>query len=237
MIKLTCTFSIDNHGRYGSIICITTLLIHARVQYFTTVLYCLHSRDSAVVHTVHFYRTLSCTISIDYHLRYCSLICIMSLIIQIRVQYLTDHIIKLNTVEMRSWRSWYSKRNWLNLTVTLHITSQNQERIGCAVSSCLKQKNICCPNFQNTYTFGGQLQPTNTVAQWSFQAIQGNRANGVVKACPIFRLVLQNFSIPGCFPYVLFYRYLFSLLSSGWFVIAVCGSVSVRELVKYLGLL
>ena len=45
---------------------------------------------------------LSCTVSIDKHLRYCSLICIMSLIIQIRVQYLTDHIIKLNTVEMKS---------------------------------------------------------------------------------------------------------------------------------------
>ena len=30
-------------------------------------------------------------------------------------------------------------------------------------------------------------------------------------------LVLQNFAIPGYFPYILFYRYLFSLLSSGWF--------------------
>ena len=49
---------------------------------------------------------------------------------------------------------------------------------------------------------------------------------------PIFRLVLQNFALPGCFPCILFYRYLFSLLSSGWFVIAVCGSISVRELVK-----
>ena len=51
---------------------------------------------------------------------------------------------------------------------------------------------------------------------------------------PIFRLVLQNFAIPGCFPYIRFYHYLFSLLSSGWFVIAVCGSISVRELVKCL---
>ena len=38
---------------------------------------------------------------------------------------------------------------------------------------------------------------------------------------PIFRLVLQNFATPGYFPYILFYSYLFSLLSSGWFVIAV----------------
>ena len=29
---------------------------------------------------------------------------------------------------------------------------------------------------------------------------------------PIFRLVLQHFAIPGCFPYILFYRYLFSLI-------------------------
>ena len=35
---------------------------------------------------------------------------------------------------------------------------------------------------------------------------------------PIFRLVLQNFALPGCFPYILFYRYPFSLLSSGWYV-------------------
>ena len=50
---------------------------------------------------------------------------------------------------------------------------------------------------------------------------------------PIFKLV-QNFVIPGYFPYILFYRYPFSLLSSGWYVIAVCGSIPVRELVKYL---
>ena len=50
---------------------------------------------------------------------------------------------------------------------------------------------------------------------------------------PIFRLVLQNFAIPDCFPYILFHHYHFSLLSSGWFVIALCGSVSVRKLVKY----
>ena len=50
---------------------------------------------------------------------------------------------------------------------------------------------------------------------------------------PLFRLVLQNFAIPGYFPYILFYSYLFSLLSSGGFVIAVCGSISVREVVKH----
>ena len=51
---------------------------------------------------------------------------------------------------------------------------------------------------------------------------------------PIFRLALHNFTIPSYFPYIIFYRYLFSLLSSGWYVITVCGSISVRELVKCL---
>ena len=44
----------------------------------------------------------------------------------------------------------------------------------------------------------------------------------------IFRLVLQNFALPGCFPYILIYNYIFSLLSSGWFVIAACGLISVQ---------
>ena len=33
----------------------------------------------------------------------------------------------------------------------------------------------------------------------------------------VFRFVLQNFAIPRSFPYVIFYRYLFSLISSVWF--------------------
>ena len=48
-------------------------------------------------------------------------------------------------------------------------------------------------------------------------------------------LFLQNFDIPSYFPYIPFYRYPSSLLSSGWFVIAVCGSISVRESVKSWG--
>ena len=48
------------------------------------------------------------------------------------------------------------------------------------------------------------------------------------------KVVLQNVAIPGYFPYILFYRYILSLLSSGLFAIAVCGSVSVRDLVKSL---
>ena len=49
---------------------------------------------------------------------------------------------------------------------------------------------------------------------------------------PVFRLFFQNFAIPGYFPDILFYSYILSFLSSGWFVIAVCGFVSVKELGK-----
>ena len=90
---------------------------------------------------------LSCTISIDQHSRYCSFICIMSLIIQIRLQYLTGHIIKLKTMKMRSLRSWTEiDWTWQSLCeLPLKI-----KRIVCAMSSCLRQENVCCPNFKNT---------------------------------------------------------------------------------------
>ena len=52
----------------------------------------------------------------------------------------------------------------------------------------------------------------------------------------IFRLILQHFAVTGCFSYMIFNRYHFSLLFSGWFVIIVYGSISVREL-KVLELL
>ena len=40
----------------------------------------------------------------------------------------------------------------------------------------------------------------------------------------IFSFVLQNFTVLGYFPYIPFYSCLFSLLSSGWFAIAVQGA-------------
>ena len=45
---------------------------------------------------------------------------------------------------------------------------------------------------------------------------------------PVLRLVPQNFALPGCFYYIIFYRYLFFLLSAGLFVIVVCGFMSVQ---------
>ena len=51
---------------------------------------------------------------------------------------------------------------------------------------------------------------------------------------PIFKLGLQKFAISDYSPYIILYPYIFPLLSSGWFVIAKCGSISVRELVKQL---
>ena len=50
---------------------------------------------------------------------------------------------------------------------------------------------------------------------------------------PLFRFILKNFAFPCCFPCILFYCYLFAILSSAWFVIAVCDTISVRELVRY----
>ena len=81
---------IDNHWRYGSTIFITTLIIKIRIQYSTTALYWLHSRDSAIVHYVNFYRTRDTAdlyyVYIDYHSIYWSLSCTMTLMIHIRVQ-------------------------------------------------------------------------------------------------------------------------------------------------------
>ena len=42
------------------------------------------------------------------------------------------------------------------MTFTLQNAPQNPERIGCAVSSCLTQENVCCPNFHNT-SFAGNF--------------------------------------------------------------------------------
>ena len=49
---------------------------------------------------------------------------------------------------------------------------------------------------------------------------------------PIFRLIIPNFAFPSCFPDILFCCYPFSLYFAGWFVIAVCGFISVTELAK-----
>ena len=44
----------------------------------------------------------------------------------------------------------------------------------------------------------------------------------------IFKFVLQNFTIPGYFPYIIFYNCPFSLHPPDSFVIAVCGSIPVQ---------
>ena len=51
---------------------------------------------------------------------------------------------------------------------------------------------------------------------------------------PIFRRTLQNVAFPGCFSFIVFYRYIFSLPSSSWFVIAVWGSIWAMELVSHI---
>ena len=49
---------------------------------------------------------------------------------------------------------------------------------------------------------------------------------------PVFRIVLQNFCYSRVLSLYSFPSLSFSLLSSGWFVIEVCGFISVRELVR-----
>ena len=80
-----------------------------------------------------------------------------------------------------------------------------------------------------------ELRPTSVSHPFSFLnsslGIAGGKHYQEINI-PVFRVVLQNFAIPGYFPHILFYHYILSLFSSGWFIITVCGSDSVRELVK-----
>ena len=74
-----------------------------------------------------------------------------------------------------------------------------------------------------------KLWPTSVSHPFSFLNIFLGLAWGkhyLKITIPIYRLVLQNFANPGYFLYFPFCRFLFSLLSSGWVVIAVCDYFS-----------
>ena len=78
-----------------------------------------------------------------------------------------------------------------------------------------------------------ELWPTSVSHPSSFLNISLGLAGGKHYqkiVIPLFGLVLPNVAIPGHFPYIIFYHYLFSLVSSGWLVIPVCVSISIREL-------
>ena len=51
---------------------------------------------------------------------------------------------------------------------------------------------------------------------------------------PIFGLVLKNFAIPGCFPYILFYCYIFPHFLLVSLLLQSVALFQSRELVKYL---
>ena len=70
----------------------------------------------------------------------------------LRVQYWTDHIIKLNAMQTRSMRS-STVIDWTRQSLC-RLPLKIKEHIGCAVSSCLMQENVCCPKFQNTSLVG-----------------------------------------------------------------------------------
>ena len=95
------------------------------------------------------------------------------------------------------------------------------------------RKSIGCWVNNVTLTFGHMHGLNHRFSRSNSLGFAGGKHYQKI-TIPIFGLVLQNFVIPGYLSYTRFYRYLFSLLSSGWFVIAVCGSISVRELVKCL---
>ena len=73
-----------------------------------------------------------------------------------------------------------------------------------------------------------ELWPTSVSHPFSLNSYLGSAGGKHYQeiTIPIFRLVLQNFV--DCFPYILFYHNLLSLLSSDWFVIAVCASISLQ---------
>ena len=76
-----------------------------------------------------------------------------------------------------------------------------------------------------------ELRPTSVGPSFSFLNSVGGLTGGKHYqkiAIAIFRFGLPNFTIPGYFPYILFYSCLFSLVSYCSFVIAVCGSISVQ---------
>ena len=72
----------------------------------------------------------------------------------------TDHIINLNTVEMRSLRPWTKVDSTLSYG---HFAEHRALKIKSAYSvywlcSLMTQENVCCPNFQNT-SLTGNLGP------------------------------------------------------------------------------
>ena len=102
----------------------------------------------------------------------------------------------------------------------------------CACPRAIRQCNVLSPETQ--YQFSGLGQYCSNSSANALELPQSvTKLLSQKITIPISRLVLQNFALPGCFPYILSCQYLFSLLCSVWFVFAVCDSISVRELVGF----
>ena len=87
---------------------------------------------------------------------------------------------------------------------------------------------MCC--MLSTFHVSSRIVANISGPSFSFLNSSGGLTGGKhyqKTAIAIFRFVFHNFTIPGYFPYILFYSCLFSLLSS-WFFIVVCGSISVQ---------
>ena len=59
-------------------------------------------------------------------------------------------------------------------------------------------------------------------------ALRALLEESINKKITIFRRILQNFAFADYFSYIRFYRYLFSLFSSGWFVITPPASTKLK---------
>ena len=153
------------------------------------------------------------------------------------------------------WFLWTAMDMIYNIVLSLTELNEIHPGVACILGKQFQKKNLMSlqpkweclnkPIFWNLGLFAAfwacfmchhELWPTSVSHPFSslnsFLGFAGGKHYQKI-TIPIFRLVLQNFAIPGYFPYILFYRYPFSLLSSGWFVIAVCGSISFREVVKH----
>ena len=109
--------------------------------------------------------------------------------------------------------------------VGVSLKSFYSHHLGCLnnpIMSNLGLCAVCWAHFMCHY----KLWPTSVGHPFSFLNSSWGLTGGKHYQKEVFRFVLQNFTIPAYFPYILFYSCLFSLLFSGWLVIAVCGSIS-----------
>ena len=123
---------------------------------------------------------LSCIISITIIIRYTAVVFTL-MMIEIRIKYLTDHIIKLKTVKMRPLRLW-TKVVQHGSHFTEYLSKSRAHKLCSAGAAVWRRKTFVARIFNNQI-----WQATSYHNYGCPMVISGNRANGVVKAW-IFKL-------------------------------------------------